>query len=116
MSFSPSFLPGTIFQSKINEEVQTDFHPGAEMDINSAFQWGCRTWGRKKAKAWARELRRAMINRLTSTPLACSLAPESEELGIPIRHLIVGRYRILFLIESKTVTVLHIKGSYMGVQ
>jgi len=90
------------------------FHPLAEMDISSSFQWGCRTWGRKNAKAWVRELRRAMINRLTSTPLGCSLAPESEELGVPIRHLIVGRYRILFLVEKKTVTILHVKGSYAG--
>ena len=90
------------------------FHPDAEMDIDSSFQWGCRTWGRKNAKAWVRELRHAIISRLTSTPFSCSVAPESEELGIPIRHLIVGRYRILFIVEKKTVMILHVKGSYEG--
>ena len=90
------------------------FHPDAQMDIDSSFQWGCRTWGRKNAKAWARQLRHAIINRLTSTPLGCSIAPESEELGIPIRHLIVGRYRVLFIVEEKTVMILHVKGSYVG--
>ena len=89
-------------------------HPDAESDINSSFQWGCRVWGRKNAEAWVRELRRVMITRLSSTPLSCPLAPESEELGISIRHLIFDRYRVLFVVEKKTVTVLHVKGSYDG--
>jgi len=89
-------------------------HPEAEIDIDSSFQWGCRRWGRKNAKAWVRELRQAMINRLTSTPLGCSLAPESEELGVPIRQLIIGRYRVLYLVEKKTVTILHVRGPYKG--
>ena len=87
-------------------------HPDAETDIDSSFQWGCRRWGRKNAKAWVRELRNAILNRLTSTPLSGSIAPESEELGIPIRHLVIGRYRVLYLVEKKTVTVLHVRGSY----
>jgi len=89
-------------------------HPDAEMDIDSSFQWGCRRWGSKNAKAWVRELRHAMINCLTSAPLACSLAPESGELGIPIRQLIPGRYRVLYLVEKKTVTILHVRGPYEG--
>ena len=70
--------------------------------------------GTEDAKAWVHELRHAMIDRLTSTPLRCPVAPESEELGIPIRHFMAGRYRILFLVEKKTVTVLHLRGSYTG--
>ena len=88
-------------------------HPDAEADIQSAFEWGCRTWGRKNAKAWVRDLRHAITNRLTSTPPSCPLAPESKDLGISIRHLIVGRYRILLIVESRTVEILHVKGSYV---
>ncbi len=87
-------------------------HPDAEIDIDSSFQWGCRRWGRKNAKAWVRELRQAIVNQLTSTPLGGSIAPESEELGIPIRQLILGRYRVLYLVEKKAVTILHVRGSY----
>ena len=87
-------------------------HPDAEIDIDSSFQWGCRRWGRKNANAWVRELRRAIVNHLTSTPLACPLAPESSELGIPVRQLILGRYRVHYLVEKKTVTILHVRGSY----
>ena len=87
-------------------------HPDAEMDIDSSFQWGCRRWGRKNANTWLRELRHAIVNRLTSTPLSGSIAPESDELGIPIRQLILGRYRVLYLVEKKAVTILHVRGSY----
>ena len=51
--------------------------------------------------------------RLTSLPLGCALAPESEELGTSVRHLILGRYRILFIVEKRTVTILHVRGSYV---
>jgi plasmid stabilization system protein ParE len=91
-------------------------HPDAEIDIESSFQWGCRRWGRKKAKSWMRELRRVILSRLTLTPLSGSIAPESEELGIPIRQLVFGRYRVLYLVEKKTVTVLHMRGSYYKVR
>jgi mRNA-degrading endonuclease RelE of RelBE toxin-antitoxin system len=33
-------------------------------------------------------------------------------LGVSIRHLIVGRYRVLFSVSGKTVTILHVSGSY----
>jgi len=89
-------------------------HPDAEIDIGSSFQWGCRRWGRKAAKAWVRELRGAIVSRLTSTPFSCPIAPESVELGIPIRQLLVGRYRVLYLIEKKKVTILHVRGPYEG--
>lgn len=89
-------------------------HPDAETDINSSYEWGCRVWGEKRAKAWVRELRQAIRSRLTSMPLGCALAPETEELGVPIRHLIVGRYRILFTIEKHKVTILHVRGPYFG--
>jgi plasmid stabilization system protein ParE len=88
-------------------------HPDAEIDISSSFQWGGRKWGRKAAEAWIRKLRHTINTRLTSAPLGCSLAPESTELDIDIRQLIVGRYRILFIVENRLVTVLHVKGSYV---
>ena len=88
-------------------------HPDAETDIRSSFEWGCRVWGEKRAKAWLRELRRA-TSRLTSTPLGCALALESDELGVAVRHLIVGRYRILFTVERRRVTILHVRGPYVG--
>ncbi len=88
--------------------------PDAEADINLSFQWGCRTWGQDDAKVWIRDLRNTFRNRLTSMPLSCPRAPESEELGVTVRHLVVGRYRILFIVEKRTVTILHVKGSHVA--
>src|SRR2546425_9918893 len=85
-------------------------HPDAETDINSSFEWGSRAWGREDAKAWVRQIRQTIKNRLTSMPLGCPLAPENEELDIPVRQLILGRYRILFIVEKGTVTILHLRG------
>ncbi len=87
-------------------------HPDAELDIESSFKWGCRAWGEENAKLWARKLRRAIRKQLTSLPLACPLAPESEQLDVSIRHLIVGRYRVLFTVRGRTATILHVRGPY----
>jgi len=88
------------------------FHPDAETDISSSYRWGRRVWGDKQAKTWAQELQRAIKLRLTSLPLSCPLAPESDDLGIEVRHLIVQRYRVLFIVEKKTATILHVRGPY----
>jgi plasmid stabilization system protein ParE len=88
-------------------------HPNAAADIESAFQWGCSTCGEEDARVWIRELRKVLRNRLTSMPLSCPRAPESDELDQTVRQLIVGRYRILFIIEKRTVTILHVKGSHV---
>ena len=87
-------------------------HSDAESDIESSFKWGRRAWGEENAKLWVRKLRRAISKQLTSLPLACPLAPESEQLGVSIRHLIVARYRVLFTVRGRTVTILHVSGLY----
>ena len=89
-------------------------HSDAESDIESSFKWGCRAWGENNAKLWVRKLRRAIRKQLTSLPMACPLAPESEQLGVSIRHLIIGRYRVLFTVAERTVTILYVRGPYIG--
>jgi plasmid stabilization system protein ParE len=88
------------------------FHPGAEQDIRTSYDWGCRVWGKTKAKQWVRELRAGITKRLAVFQESCPLAPESEELGIPIRQMIVGRYRVLFTIRARNVYILHVRGAY----
>ena len=53
---------------------------------------------------FAATMRRA-IGRLDRFPARHPVAPEGVVDGVVIRHLCVGNYRILFSIESKTVTV-----------
>ena len=89
------------------------FHPDAETDVSSSYQWGRRVWGDIQAKAWAQELQCAIKLRLTSIPLSCPLAPESDDLGIEVRQLIEQRYRVLFIVENKTAMILHVRGPYV---
>jgi plasmid stabilization system protein ParE len=87
-------------------------HPDDESDIESSFKWGRRAWGEENAKLWVQKLRRTIRKQLASLPLACPFAPESEQLSVAIRHLIVGRYRVLFTVRGRTVTILHVSGPY----
>jgi plasmid stabilization system protein ParE len=90
------------------------FHPDAETDVSSIYRWGRRAWGDTRADSWVGELKRVIQKRLTSLPLSCALAPESEDVGVEVRQLIVQRYRILFIVEKRTVTILHVRGPYRG--
>ena len=90
------------------------FHPDAETDISSSYEWGWRVWGEPNAKTWMRQLRQTIGARLTSLPLSCPLAPESEHLDTPIRRLVIQRYRVLFIVEKKTVTILHVRGAWLA--
>src|SRR5690349_15818551 len=83
----------------------------AESDIESSFKWGCRAWGEGNAKQRVQKLRRAIRKQLTSSPFACPVAPWSEQLGVSIRRLIVGRYRVLFTVRGRTVTILQVSSS-----
>ena len=74
--------------------------------------------GSRKVGAWRRptvyqDLRQQTRKLLTHFPLAQPLAPESEEVKGKIRHLIFGRYRILFEIIGDTVRVLHVRGAFI---
>jgi plasmid stabilization system protein ParE len=69
-------------------------HEDAETDISSAFEWGRRAWGEETARTWLRQLYRDLRERLPSTPLQCPVAPESDEPGISVRHLIVAGSKV----------------------
>jgi len=73
---------------------------------------GLSSVGENNAKLWVRKLRPAIRKQLTSLPMACPLAPEAEQLGVSIRHLIVGRFRVLFMVRGRTVTILHVSGPF----
>jgi toxin ParE1/3/4 len=84
----------------------------AQEDIARSYKWGTKEWGREQAQAWVRELR-AAINGLKQLPERHQLAPESDAFDIEIRQLVVGRYRVLYTIVGKRVSVLHVRGAYI---
>jgi len=86
----------------------------AQENVRESYDWGCRTWGKRQAQQWARELRTAVFKQLGIVPKAFPLAPENDEFSEEIRQMIVGRYRVLFTIRGRKVHVLHVRGAYIG--
>lgn len=89
------------------------FEESAQADVSGSYDWGCRVWGKKAAKRWVRELRTAVSQQLSLVPKGFSIAPEDDEFSEEIRHMIVGRYRVLFTIRKHKVHVLHVRGAHV---
>ncbi len=86
----------------------------AERDVDEALAWLCQQGAVAAARRWHERLL-AAIGTLQRQPQRFPLAPEAEELGIGLRELLFGRrqgaHRILFLVEQRTVHILHIRHS-----
>ncbi|PYS31087.1 MAG: hypothetical protein DMF75_15095 [Acidobacteria bacterium] len=89
------------------------FEESAQENVRECFDWGCRAWGKRTARQWARELRSAAAKQLGVVPKGFPLAPENEEFSEEIRQMVVGRYRVLFTIKGRNVHVLHVRGAYV---
>ena len=90
------------------------FEDSAQANVRESFEWGCRAWGKREARQWARQLRTSVFEQLRVVPKAFPLAPENDEFSEEIRQMIVGRYRVLFTIKGREVHVLHVRGAYVG--
>ena len=51
------------------------------------------------------------IEKLDTLAERCPIAPEDIEIQRNIRHLIVGQYRVLYLIDNDVINVLHVRHS-----
>jgi plasmid stabilization system protein ParE len=81
----------------------------AEQSLDDAFSW-ISEHSYEAAVQWYEGII-ADCGSLVDRPYRCAIAPESGEFGDEIRHLIVGRYRVLFRIIGKTVEILAIRHS-----
>jgi plasmid stabilization system protein ParE len=81
----------------------------ALMDAGEAYFWISEQSG-GAALRWYEGLMKAFRS-LERNPLRCPLAPESAFFEEEIRHLIYGKYRILFTVEGETVFVLRVRHS-----
>ena len=86
---------------------KVEFTYQAESEANDAYRWIAKD-APGNAFNWLEGLIQASET-LGSMPERCAVAPESEDVGQEIRHLIYGKYRVLFSIEDQTVFVLHIR-------
>ena len=88
------------------------YDPNAIKDLEDSFNWGVINWGENAAWRWFNELEDLIEKRLSTMPKSCPLAPENEKFEIEIRHLIYGRYRVLFTIGSDRVEILYLRGPF----
>ena len=78
----------------------------AERDLGTILEHISRD-NRRAALAWVRALRRK-IGDLKRFPFRCPIIPESTHLGLELRHLIHGDYRIVHRVAETTVIVLRV--------
>jgi hypothetical protein len=52
--------------------------------------------------------------RLRQFPESSPIAPESEDLGRELRQFVIDRYRVIFIVQGDIVTVLFVRGAYLG--
>src|SRR5687767_7507304 len=96
------------------KRYRVEFSAEAKAEIERSFEWGVREWGIVAAHDWYKLLTRATRLRLAMFPSGCPLAPENDDFPFEVRHMIIGRYRLIFKIEKRTVRILHLRGSYIG--
>ena len=79
----------------------------AAADVTKACDWIARD-STAEAIRWHDRCTEAIAS-LAEYPRRCPVAVESESVGLDVRQLHFGRYRILFIIEGQTVKVVHVR-------
>ena len=88
------------------------FSDEAIAEFAVSLEWGCENWGEETAWRWYAEIRNSIRNTLSSFPLSQQVAPDDDEYEIEVRQMVIGRYRVLFTISGKHVTILHLSGPF----
>lgn len=94
------------------KRYRVEFSETAESELVDSIIWGLENWGEDTTFRWAREIREKIMRLLEVAPFAQNLAPESDSTPYEIRQLLIGRYRVLFEISGRTVSILHIRGPF----
>jgi plasmid stabilization system protein ParE len=83
----------------------------AEADVAAVLRWFRDQRATAAGGRWLAQLT-TRLDTLEQHPERCPLAPESEDIGEPVRELLFGRgrfrYRILFVVSRPTVFVVRI--------
>ena len=79
----------------------------AEAETDFAYEWILKS-SPLNAYNWFEGLLNAIYS-LEYLPERCPVAPESADVDQEVRCLLYGKFRILFLLESQTVFILHVR-------
>lgn len=89
------------------KRYRIDIKPTAENDLARRFAQ-IEKESTQNAVSWYLRLIDA-IEKLDELAERCPIAPEDIDLQRGIRHLVVGDYRVLYVIEDEAVSVLHVR-------
>lgn len=83
----------------------------ADADVDSILRWFHDQRATEAGRRWFAQLM-DRLDTLEQHPDRCPLAAESEDVGLDVRELLVGRrrykYRILFTVSERNVTILRV--------
>lgn len=94
------------------KRYEVEFSDKANADLETSFEWGCENWGAPQAAKWYFEMRDTINERLGKSPKGCPLAPQEDRYKAESRVLSIGRYNVLFHLDGRLVTILHIRGPF----
>jgi len=89
------------------KKYRIDIKPTAENDLARRFAQ-IEKESSQNAVSWYLGLIDA-IEKLDVLAERCPIAPEDVDIQLGIRHLIVGDYRVLYVIDGDVINVLHIR-------
>jgi mRNA-degrading endonuclease RelE of RelBE toxin-antitoxin system len=86
---------------------RVDIKPTAENDLEQRYLQ-IPEESPQNAVSWYLDMISA-IEKLDTLAERCPIAPEDVDIGLGIRHLIIGNYRVLYVISNDVVEVLHLR-------
>jgi len=88
-------------------KYRVEFVDVADDEVLEIFDW-IADESLDAAVRWRKGLDKS-VARLSTFPRSCPVAPESRVLGIEVRRLNYGDYRLLYRIVGRVVRVLHVR-------
>ncbi len=89
------------------KKYRIDIKPTAEKDLARRYAQ-IEQESPQNAVSWYLRIIEA-IEKLDELAERCPIAPEDLDIQKGIRHLVIGDYRVLYVIEGETVSVLHVR-------
>lgn len=91
------------------KRFQVNIKPTAERDLETRYLQIAQD-SPQNALTWYLAIIEA-IEKLDTMAERCPIAPEDDDIQQGIRHLIIGSYRVLYIIDNNDVDILHVRHS-----
>jgi plasmid stabilization system protein ParE len=88
------------------KRFHVEFTAGADRDLHSIHDLINQDRPHAAAR-WLRELQKR-VNLLETMPLGFEIIPEAADLALPLRHVLYGNYRIIYLVTENRVSIVRI--------